>query len=223
MRIKLLFSFLIVLFFSQGTFAQKATVTLTLDEKFFEELFSVVFKDGGVLEFPLDDSAAQQSPTTRASAASTLSSSCAEVVRLTRPPVGKPRSVRLNDGRIIAPIAFTGRYNPPLFPCFDYSGTANAEIVLEFDKKSQSLNGIVRARDMSLSGTPGVVSGIVSRLVQRSIDKRVNPIQIIGLEMVSMNIPVQGAAEVSMRAVEVKHKIEKGQLILNITYEFIRK
>ncbi len=225
MREKLFLTVLALLLLVAPVFPQKANVTVTLDEQFFEELLSVVFKDDAVLEFSLESPPSSRVTPFLFSSfdSSAVSSSCSEIVKLARPLGDKSKRVRLHEGKIVVPVSFTGTYDPPLLSCFDYSGTSDAEITLDFDEKKQALIGRVRARDITLSGVPGLFSGLVSRMVQRSIDKKVNPIQIIGLDMISMNLPVQEGVEVTMKAIEVKHKIEKGLLTLNITYEFSRK
>ena len=205
-----------LLLLANGAMAQRATVTLTLDDGFFNALLEGVFRDGATLDFPLkggDGAVAGYLPT---------GSSCVEVVSIRRESDGRKTGARLADGKILAPLAFSGNYDPPLLPCIGYSGFAETEILLDFDRNSQSLIGRMVVNNVSLSGTGGVGSGFVARMVQSSIDERINPIKIVGLDAVSMTIPVQKGANVSMKAVDVKHRIAKGLLTLSITYEFSR-
>lgn len=207
-----------VLLFATGASAQRATVTLTLDDRFFDALLQGVFRNDATLDFPLGDG---KSPQTKGAATGSVFS-CEEMVSIRREANGKRTSARLVEGKILAPLVFSGKYNPPLLPCIGYSGFAETEIVLDFDSKNQTLVGRVIVSKVSLSGTGGIGGGLVARMVQSSIDEKVNPIKIVGLDNVSVTIPVQESANVAMRAVDVKHRITKGILTLTITYEFSR-
>ena len=198
--------------------AQRATVTMILDDAFFDALLQGVFRNDATLDFPLGD---DNSPQTKG-AATGMGSSCEEMVSIRREGNGRKTAARLADGKILAPLVFSGKYNPPLLPCFGYSGFAETEIVLDFDSRNQTLVGRVVVNKVSLSGTGGIGGGLVARMVQSSIDKKVNPIKIVGLDNVSVTIPVQESANVAMKAVDVKHRITKGILTLTITYEFSR-
>jgi len=202
------------------TQGQRASVTLTLDDRFFDALLESVFKDGGTLDFPMDDRSSSRVEVPQKS--SMLGGACLEGISIRKESRGRKTLARLIDGKILLPMAFSGVYNPPLLPCIEYSGFAETEMFLDFDRSSQTLIGRVAVTKVSLDGTGGVASGLVARLVQSSIDKRINPIQIAGLDRVSMMIPVQNSTNLSMKAVDVRHRISKGLLTLTITYEFLR-
>jgi len=137
MHRKALFLFLYLLFFTASPiFAQRATVTLTLDDKFFDALLEAVFKNGGTLDFPFDSQAETVSRVSRGSAfAVSRVSSCNEAISIRREMDGRRTAALLSDGKVLAPIAFSGIYKPPFLPCIEYSGIADSEVVLEFDRK----------------------------------------------------------------------------------------
>ena len=95
-------------------------------------------------------------------------------------------SVNLRDGRIFAPIAFVGNYNPPLIGCVEFSGVAETNIVLEFDQQRQALIGRAQVTNVNLNGAGGIGGSVLARLVQSSIDQKINPIDIIKLDKVSV-------------------------------------
>lgn len=227
MRFRNLFALAVLPFSLMLTpvFAQSAEVTVTLDEKFFEAVLDAVFKDQDSLELPLnkeESKSGSRFSSDRLALLETSFGSCEEKVFLHRELKGKRTSVRLADGKILAPMAVSGIYDPPLLPCFDYSGIADTEITLDFDRDKQQLVGRVKVVNVNLSGTGGVGGGIVARIVQRSIDKKVNPIQILGLDRVSLMVPVQGAGDISMKAVEMTNEIGNGSISVKIRYEFTR-
>jgi hypothetical protein len=60
-------------------------------------------------------------------------------------------------------------------------------------------------------------------MVQGSIDKKLNPIQIIDLEKLSFPFTLPNNAKLKMRAVGVRHQVVPGALNIIISYEFARE
>jgi hypothetical protein len=222
MRIRPIFaSLLLVIASFSSVSAQSGTVVVTLDESFFEALLDAVFKDGGTVDFAGFEqrpNGGDRAPAPRGPAPEGV---CDETVRLHRSVNGKRTSVKLRDGKILLPVAFTGAYAPPLFGCVDYSGLADAEMTVSFDAARQSLVGRVRVVNVDLSTTRGVGGGIIARFVQRSIDEKINPIEILGLNSISFAVPVPGS-NVTMKATRITQDIGGGSIVIRITYEFAR-
>jgi hypothetical protein len=201
--------------------AQKTEVTITFGEQFFDALLDAVFQYAAPPEFSLaknERPAIRRGGKMRSAFAETAA--CAESIRLLRENSGKRTSVRFRDGRITAPIAFSGNYNPPLIGCVPFAGVAETVVDLEFDQPGQRLLARARVQDVALNGTAGIGGGIVARMVQGSIDKKINPIEIIKTDKVSFIIPLQNSSSVKMRATGFAHEIVNGQLVIHITYEF---
>jgi hypothetical protein len=204
--------------------AQQAEVTITLNEQFFDALLDAIFKNAAPPEFPIAKTSREPGAGKRESPVSSFAEDrpkvCSDVIRLKRENEGVRTSVRFRDGKISAPIAFSGSYNPPLIGCVDFSGVAETNIELEFDRQKQALVGRATVSGVNLSGAGGLGSGLLARLVQSSIDKKINPIQILQMEKVSFVVPIQNAGSLRMRAVGVKHEITSGALNVRIAYEF---
>lgn len=146
---------------------------------------------------------------------------CSESIRLAREVDGVKTAVRFRDGRIYAPIAFSGSYNPPLIGCIDFQGWAETNIELEYNRQNQKLTGRVRVLSVNLGGVTNLASGVLSRLVQSSIDRKINPIEILQADKLSFAVPIQNAnGSLKMKAVAVRHEISNAVLNINITYEF---
>ena len=146
---------------------------------------------------------------------------CNESIRLLREVDGVKTTVRFRDGKIYAPIAFSGSYNPPLIGCIDFQGWAETNIDLEYNRQSQKLLGRVRVLSVNLGGVTNLASGVLSRLVQGSIDKKINPIEILQADKLSFIVPIQNAnGSLKMKAVGIRHEINDGVLNVKITYEF---
>jgi hypothetical protein len=243
--LSLIFTFLICVSLAKG---QTAEVSVVLNEQFFDLLLDAIFKNFNAPEFPLakNDSKLQMpdsTPENNNSAAdftayrkisfnfqnnlhSGRSSSgtlneCSESVRLLREIDGVRTVVRFRDGKIYAPIAFSGSYNPPLVGCIDFQGWAETNIDLEYDRQSRRLLGRVRVLSVNLGGVSNLASGVLSRLVQGSIDRRINPIEILQIDKLSFVVPIQNAGgSLKMKAAAVRHEILNDSLIVHIAYEF---
>ncbi|MDQ3798633.1 MAG: hypothetical protein M3384_04225 [Acidobacteriota bacterium] len=211
--------------------AQQAEVTITLNEQFFDVLLDAIFKNTTPPEFPISANGRELKGENRNLFVSGFAEDlkpktevrpavCNEVIRLKRENEGVRTSVRFRDGKIFAPIAFVGSYNPPLIGCVDFSGVAETNIELEFDRQRQMLVGRATVSGVNLSGTGGLGSGILARMVQSSIDKKINPIQILQMEKVSFVVPIQNSGSLRMKAVGVRHEIASGALNVRIAYEF---
>lgn len=218
--------FSIVLFASHAQ-AQAAEVTVSLNEAFFDALLDAVFKNLNAPEFPL----AQASPKFKVQSSkpavlgfNEINSAfriCSETIRLRREIAGVRTAVRFRDGKIYAPIAFDGSYNPPLVGCIDFQGWAETFVNLEYDRKNQKLVGKIQVANVQLSGTGGMGSGLITKFVQNSIDRRVNPLEILPADKLSFIVPVQNAGgSLKMKATGIGYEIANGVLNVRIGYEF---
>ncbi len=225
-----------VLMFVSLTNAQTAEVTVSLNEKFFDSLLDAIFKNFDAPEFPL----AMKSPDSEVFSpkSSVLSfngnniliqnqkskiKNCKETIRLQREIEGVRTAVRFRDGKIYTPLAFSGSYNPPLIGCVDFQGFAETNIDLEYDKQAQKLVGRVRVLNVQLSGTGGIGSNLITKFVQNTIDKKINPIEILQADKLSFVVPIKNAnASLRMKAAGIRYEIANGVLNVHIAYEFVK-
>ena len=200
--------------------AQKTEITISLNEQFFDSLLDAVYQNSSPIEFSIaSNTASSFSPTISAFAPS---GSCKQVVQLLRENNGVRSAVRFRDGRILAPLAFSGNYSPPFIGCVPFAGYAEANIGLEFDQDGQRLVARANVLNVALNGTGGVGGSVIAKLVQSSIDKKINPIEIIKMDKMSFMFPVQNGGNLRMKATGVRHEIENGTLKIHIAYEFLK-
>lgn len=209
--------------------AQTAEVTIQLNEQFFDALLDSLFQNGGSPEFPISQNTEDEknvfvnanydNQKPKNEDRKTL---CNETIKLLRDLNGVKTSVNLRDGRIFAPIAFTGNYSPPLIGCVEFSGIADTNIVIEYDRERQALIGRAQVTNVNLSGTGGVGGSVLARLVQSSIDRKINPIEIIKLDKVSFVVPIQNSGTLKMKAVGIRHEITNGVLNVHVAYQFLK-
>ena len=214
--------------------AQKAEIAITLNEQFFDALFDAIFQYTTPPEFPIGKMAlsdyhtgGQSFPGGRALFGSSFAPNepapglpCNESVRLLRETNGTRTSVRLRDGRITAPIAFSGSYNPPFVGCVDFAGIAETNVDIEFDANAQRLIGRAHITNVVLNGSGGMGGSLIARMVQGSLDKKINPLEIIKTDKLSFVVPVQNSGSLKMKATGLRHEIGSGSLNIFIAYEF---
>ena len=242
---------LAVLLFSSTSFPQRPEVTISLTEAFFDALLDAVFLNASPIEFAIASANSLRENTETGSLKNSISSFsdqtsgdskavpylavssasprfgrnsvvCKEVIQLLRETNGVRTSVRFREGKILAPIAFSGSYNPPLVGCVGFAGYAETTIDLEFDQPNQRLVARARVYNVSLNGTGGVGGTLIAKMVQNSIDKKVNPIEIFRMEKLGFTVPVQNAGNLRMKATGVRHEIDSSQLRIHVAYEFTK-
>lgn len=226
-KLKTLFVLCIFLSCVSVASAQRTEITITLNEQFFDALLDAVFQNAGTLEFPI--TSLQQSTSAGeigtggiGSSFSPAASECNESIRLLREGSGVRTAVRFREGRIYAPMAFDGNYNPPFIGCVNFAGQAETNIDLEFDQAGQRLIARANVYNVSLNGTGGVGGAVIAKMVQGSIDRKINPIEIVRLDKLSFPLPLRGNTSVKMKATGIKHEISNGSLVIHVLYEFVK-
>lgn len=203
--LSLLFSIVLFVSFAQ---AQTAEVMVSLNEQFFDAVLDATFKNLKQPDFPLSDSP---------------DSSCAESVRLEKEMNGVKTAVQFREGKIIAPIAFTGKYNAPLLGCLDFRGWAETHLELDVDQNSQMLFARAKVKNVQVNNIPSFAGGVIARLLQGSIDKKINPVKLLLLDKLSFVVPVSVAeGSLKMNAKSLRHEIGQNALNVFITYEFTK-
>ena len=136
---------------------------------------------------------------------------------------GVKTAVRFENGRITAPLAFTGTYNTGLLGCLRFQGWADTVINLEFNRERQTLNAHVDVNDIHLNGIPQLANGMVVQMVQNAIDQRINPIEILQANQLTTRLPISASGgALRLRAKDLRPEIIPGAIRLHIIYEFVR-
>src|SRR5207248_2492829 len=147
------------------------------------------------------------------------STGCNESIKVLREMNGVRTAVRFREAKIFVPLAFSGNYAPPFIGCVGFAGWAETNIDLEFDQAGQRLIGRAHVLNVNLNGTGGVGGTMIAKLLQSSIDSKLNPIEIIRLDKLSFGVPVQNGGNIRMRPINVRPEIAGGLLNIRITYE----
>lgn len=203
--------------------AQKTEITILLNEQFFDAALDAVFANGGPPEFSIagrEKNASEPSFGT-VSYNGRTAGDCVETIRLLREGSGTRTSVRFRDGGVYAPLAFTGTYSAPFIGCVNFAGRAVTKVDLDLDGSRQVLTAKAHVENVALNGTGGIGSGLVAKLVQGSVDRKLNPIDLISLDKLSFPLPMKGSRPLAMKATSIRYEVRQGEIAMIISYEFV--
>jgi hypothetical protein len=220
----ILTGFLILLSFAPGLAQETATrgrraagdaalpeATITVNEQFLNSFLTAIFDNLNEPSMPLTIGGAQST------------SQCASEIRLKREAGGMRTAVRFEEGRIVGPLAFAGAYNASLVGCIDFTGWADSEVLLSYDSARRALVARFQLRNIHLNNTPTMLNGPLLSMVQGTIDRRYNPVELFTLEKLSTRVEIQPAGgALQVRAKEIRPEITSSALTLHIIYEFVK-
>ena len=190
--------------------------TVALSEQFFNSFLEAIFDNLKPPSTPLAITASDKNRTDESV------QTCPSVLTLQREHDNVKTAVKFEQGRMVAPLAFSGSYNSTLLGCLEFRGWAQTEWNLEFDRNAQTLQARIKITDIHLENIPSLARGSVVQLVQSAIDSRINPLKILRPEQLSSVVPIAPAGgSLRLRAREVKPEIVPGSVHLRITYEFL--
>ena len=202
--------------------AQKTEITISLNEQFFDSLVDSIYQNSPPPEFKLSSNESRSRSATIANSFAPTTT-CSDSITLLRENKSMRTAVRFREGKIYAPVAFSGNYSPPLIGCLDFTGYAETNVDLTFDPTSQKLFGRIKVLNVNLDGTAGLGGSIIAKMVQGSIDKKLNPIEIISLDKLSFPFTLPNSAKLKMRATGVRYQVVPGALNIIISYEFVKE
>ncbi|CDM65809.1 hypothetical protein [Pyrinomonas methylaliphatogenes] len=187
---------------------------ITFDERFFNSALETIFKEIGAPTFRLaaNGSAPQL--------IGVQDSACPSQITIMPEGTNTRTFVRLTDGKIAVPLAFVGNYNV-FGRCLNFRGSAQTDFQLRFDPTRQILYGQLNVEGVSPEGISPAFAGLITLLVQRALNERVNPIAILHGEQLALDLPVQAAGgSLRARVKDIRAETGDGTLRLNIVYDF---
>jgi hypothetical protein len=218
-KILLLFFVTFLITFSVQAQPQRADIAITLNEQFFDAFLDTLFKNFKPVEFSVAKIKNEEVKFDTVSF-HPRQQKCEQVIKLEREIGGMRTAVRFRDGRIVAPLAFSGSYDVPLFGCVDFTGWAETNVELNFDPTRQALLARVKVLNVNLNGVSGLGGGLIAKLLQSSVDKKINPTEILNVEKLSFLFPLESmGGNLRLRATEMRPEISPGELKIRIFYE----
>jgi hypothetical protein len=198
------------------------TALIVIHKQFFDTVLATIFRDMNAPSFQLTKNGAGDPASDGARMEmAAFQNGCPSAVTLLSEGSNVKTEVRIENGKILAPLAFKGSYNAPFVGCVQFTGWAQANLVLRFDEAGQAVFGELKVESVNLDGTPPVVGTVVTGLVQGAINQRVNPIQILQAHQLRLSVPVKASeGTLNAQVKDVRAQINDGSLQLHITYQF---
>lgn len=200
------------------------TASIALNQQFFDAVLQTIFRDMNAPAFPLNLSGKNDLDTAArpqyANFALQSAGECDGKIILQPSGGDVTTGVRLENGKINAPLAFTGSAKV-LGQCINFAGWAQANLGLRYDAAQQTVFGQINVETVNLNGVSPLLGGFVTPLVQNTINQRVNPIVILRGQQIALNLPIaatDGTLKANVR--DVRADIKENTLNLYVTYDF---
>ena len=195
-----------------------STVVIMLPNSFVDGVLGTIFQDLGAPSFHLaGNDSVVESPTMQRIA---FQQACNNTITLAQEGSNIKTQVQFADGRISAPLAFSGSYNL-MGTCMQFKGWAQTSIQLRFDHEKQTVYGQVNVEGVNLENVNPLANNFVTVFVRNAIDEKVNPLELIRAPQLQLMIPVKasnGALKAEVK--DVRAEITDGSLKMHISYAF---
>lgn len=198
-----------------------ATAQVVLKQEFFNEVLKTIFRDMNAPSFPLTLTENREAQSKELPIYAALQSGdCDGRITLLPEGSGVRSALNFKDGRIEAPLVFKGSYNS-ILGCVRFSGWTQANLELRFDAAQQNVIGHLNIETVNLDGGAGMLGGIVTPLVQKTLNVRVNPIQILQAKQIALNMPIAATdGNIKANVKDVRSEVKNDALNLYVIYEF---
>jgi hypothetical protein len=145
--------------------------------------------------------------------------SCASSITILPQGSGVQTGVQFDNNRMNVPLAFSGSYS--FGGCYQFAGWAQSNMELRFDQNAQSVYGIVNVETVNLDGVNPIISGLLTPVVQSTINERVNPIKIVDGKQLAVDLPITASGGDLKAAVnDVRAEVKDNALNLFVIYGF---
>lgn len=199
------------------------TASVVLNQQFFDTILTTIFRDMNAPAFPLNLTGKNNlDEIARPQYANFVfqNNGCDGKITLQPSGSGVTTTVRLENGKITAPLAFSGS-TVVLGNCIQFAGWAQANLALRYDEQQQNVFGQINVETVNLDGINPLISGFVTPLVQNTINQRVNPITILRGQQIALNLPISATdGTLQARVKDVRADIKDNALNLFVTYDF---
>ena len=198
------------------------TATVVLNQQFFDTVLNTIFRDMNAPAFPLNLTGQNTSSSDFQPAKIALQSNsgCDGKIVLLPEGSGVKTSVRLESGKITAPLAFQGSTSLA-GNCINFTGWAQANFNLRYDETQQTVFGQIDVQTVNLDGITPLLSGIVTPIVQNTLNNRVNPVTILRGQQITLNLPISATdGTLSAKVKEIRADVKENGLNFYVTYDF---
>lgn len=180
------------------------TAQIVLRQEFFNEVLGAIFRDMNDPAFPLAEGGGQ----------------CDSKMTILPEGSGAQTALVFENNRIAAPLAFAGSYNS-VVGCLQFTGWAKGYLDLLYDNAGQAVFGQINIETVNLDGVNPIFAGLITPLVQTTLNNRVNPIQIVQARQLVADVPIASTGGTLRANVQdVRAEIKENALNLYVVYSF---
>lgn len=184
--------------------ATPAAAQIVLKQELFNDVLLAIFRDMSDPTFPLGQSA----------------EGCESKLTLLPDGSGSQTAVVFENGKIAAPLVFNGSYSSAL-GCFQFRGWAKGNLDLRYDAAAQAVYGQINIETVNLDGVNPLLAGLITPIVQSTLNSRVNPVQIVDGRQLVTQVPIASAGGTLRAEVkDIRAEITGDSLNLYVTYNF---
>ncbi len=200
--------------------APPGTATVVLNQQFFDTILGTIFRDMNAPSFPLNLTGQVKPKDFQPNQiVFQQNGNCEGKIVLLPEGSGVSTGIRLENGKISAPLAFKGSYN--LGGCIEFSGWAQAGLNLRYDDVEKSVFGQINVETVNLDGVTPLISGVIAQFVQNSLNQRVNPIVILRGKQITLSLPIAATdGTLNANVKEIRSDIKENALNLYVSYDF---
>ena len=198
------------------------TATVVLNQQFFDTVLGTIFSQMNAPAFPLNLTGQNNFDTEikPEKIAFLQDNACDGKITLLPEGSGVKTGVRLENGKINAPLAFRGSYLV-FGQCLQFAGWAQANLSLRYDQNQKDVFGQIQVETVNLDGVSPLASGFVTPLVQNTLNNRVNPITILKGNQIALNVPIAATdGTLNAQVKDVRAEIKENALNLYVSYDF---
>lgn len=196
------------------------TAQIVLKQDFFNNVLGTIFRDMNAPAFPLNIGEFQSDNPNAVRYGLLQQNTCEGKITLQPEGSGVKSGLKFENDKILAPLAFSG--SASVFgQCINFTGWAQADMALRFDKDQQNVLGTINVETVNLDGVAPFVSGFVTPLVQGTLNQRVNPIQILQGKQIALNVPIAATGgNLQAKVSDVRAEVKDNALNLYVIYDF---
>lgn len=188
------------------------TAAIELKQDFFAPVIQAILSNGSTPAFPLSLTGQTSQPVDEIT--------CGKI-SLKQQGSGTTTGVKLENGQILVPLAFTGNVNVPIAGCTEFNGWAQANLDLRYDESQKAVFGQINVQTVNLDGISPIVSGLITPIVQSTLNNRVNPVQILRGDQIALKVPIKSTGSVLKAQVrDIRAEVKNNTLFLYVNYDF---
>jgi hypothetical protein len=202
--------------------APAGTATVVLNQDFFNTVLETIFKDMEAPSFPLNLSQHTRNSEFKPTPVAFFQNenNCDGKIKLLPEGSGVKTSVRLENGKINAPLAFSGNANV-FGSCVQFSGWAQAGFSLNYDAEQKNVYGKINVETVNLDGVTPLAGGVIAQFVQNSLNQKVNPITILKGNQITLSLPISATdGTLNAKIKDVRAEVKENNLSLFVIYNF---